>query len=85
KEKGCLGCHGQDMRGKDTTKGWAAAPFPTDWYKAAEKQSEQFLFWIISEGTLKEDGTRSGMPAWRQNGVSDEDRWALVTYIKSLK
>ncbi|HWI53802.1 MAG TPA: cbb3-type cytochrome c oxidase subunit II [Symbiobacteriaceae bacterium] len=85
KEKGCLACHGQDMRGKDTTKGWAAAPFPTDWYKAAEKQSEQFLFWIVSEGTLKEDGTKSGMPAWRQNGVSDEDRWALVTYIKNLK
>lgn len=85
KEKGCLGCHNQDMRGKDPSKGWAAPPFPTDWYKAATAHSEPFLFWIVSEGTLKEDGTKSGMPAWKQNGVSDEDRWALVTFIESLQ
>jgi cytochrome c oxidase cbb3-type subunit II len=85
KDKGCLACHGTDMRGKNSTNGWANPPFPTDWYKAAEKHSEQFIYWIISEGTLKEDGTASGMPAWRQNGVSEEDRWALVTFIKNLK
>ncbi|HYG56918.1 MAG TPA: cbb3-type cytochrome c oxidase subunit II, partial [Symbiobacteriaceae bacterium] len=45
KEKGCLGCHHQDMRGKDQSRGWAAAPYPTDWYGAAEKHSEQFIFW----------------------------------------
>lgn len=84
KDNGCLGCHGQDMRGKDKSKGWANAPFPTDWYQAAEKHSEQFIFWAISEGTLKEDGTGSGMPAWRIQGISEEDRWALTTYIKSL-
>jgi len=83
-EKGCLGCHGQDMRGKDAAAGWANPPYPTNWYKAAETHSDQFIFWVISEGTLKEDGTGSGMPSWRMNGVSDEDRWALVTYIKSL-
>ncbi|MFZ5826006.1 MAG: cbb3-type cytochrome c oxidase subunit II [Bacillota bacterium] len=83
-DKGCLGCHGQDMRGKDPSKGWANAPYPTDWYASAEKHSEQFIYWIISEGTLKEDGTPSGMPAWRTMGLSDEDRWALTTYIKGL-
>lgn len=83
-EKACLSCHGQDMRGKDVAAGWANPPFPTNWYKAAETHSDEFIFWVISEGTLKEDGTGSGMPAWRTLGVSEEDRWALVTYIKSL-
>ncbi len=83
-DKGCLACHGTDMKGKDTSNGWANPPFPTNWYDAGEKHSEQFIYWIISEGTLKEDGTPSGMPAWRTLGVSDEDRWALVTYIKNL-
>lgn len=85
KDKGCLGCHGQDMRGKDQSKGWAAAPYPTDWHKAAEKQSEAFIYWIISEGTLKENGEKSGMPAWKTMGLTDEERWALTTYIKGLK
>jgi cbb3-type cytochrome c oxidase subunit II len=84
KEKGCMGCHGTDLHGKDQSKGWAAPPYPTDWYKASEVSSEQFIFWIVSEGTLKQDGTKSGMPAWKQNGVSEQDRWALVTYIKHL-
>ncbi len=81
---GCLACHGQDMRGKTEADGWAGPPYPTDWYKAGATHSEQFIFWVISEGTLKEDGTGSGMPSWRLNGLSDEDRWALTTYIKWL-
>ena len=85
KEKGCLACHGQDMRGKDQSKGWAAPPYPTDWYKAGQTHSERFLYWIISEGTKKENGEPSGMPAWKSLGLTDEERWALVTYIKDLK
>ncbi|HEY8348003.1 MAG TPA: cbb3-type cytochrome c oxidase subunit II [Symbiobacteriaceae bacterium] len=83
-EKQCLTCHGQDMRGMDASKGWAMKPYPTDWYAAAERHSVQFIYWIISEGTLKEDGTPSGMPAWRTLGLTDEERWALATYIKGL-
>lgn len=85
KEKGCLGCHGQDMKGKDASKGWAAAPYPTNWYEASARQSEQFIHWIISEGTLKENGERSGMPAWKTMGLTEEERWALTTFIKTLK
>ncbi|HEY3363790.1 MAG TPA: cbb3-type cytochrome c oxidase subunit II [Symbiobacteriaceae bacterium] len=85
KEKGCLSCHGQDMHGKDAAKGWAAAPFPADWYQAATSNSDQFLYWVISEGTLKQDGTPSGMPSWKSLGLTDEQRWALTTYIKGLK
>ncbi len=84
KEKGCLGCHGQDMRGKNASDGWANPPYPTNWYAAAERHSEQFIFWIISEGTLTESGERSGMPAWKTLGLTDEERWALATYIKGL-
>lgn len=85
KEKGCMGCHGTDLHGKDASKGWAAAPYPTDWYKVSAKHSEQFIYWIVSEGTLKENGEKSGMPAWKTMGLTDEERWALVTYIKTLK
>jgi len=83
-DKGCLACHGTDMKGKNSSNGWANPPYPTNWYEASVKHSEQFIYWIVSEGTLKEDGTPSGMPAWRTLGISDEDRWALVTYIKNL-
>lgn len=85
KEKGCLGCHGVDMKGKNPSNGWTNAPYPTDWFASAEKHSEAFIYWIISEGSLKEDGTKSGMPAWRTMGLTDEERWALTTYIKGLK
>jgi len=84
KEKACLTCHGQDMRGMDPSKGWATKPYPTDWYKASATHSEQFIYWIISEGTLTEAGTPSGMPSWRTLGLTDEERWALATYIKGL-
>lgn len=84
-KKNCMGCHGQDLRGKDASNGWAAAPFPTDWYKASEKHSEQFIYWIISEGSLKENKEKSGMPAWKTMGLTEEERWSLVTYIKTLK
>ncbi len=81
---GCLQCHGADMRGMTAEDGWGSPPYPTNWYEAGKVHSEQFIFWVISEGTLKEDGSGSGMPAWRVNGLSDEDRWALTTYIKWL-
>lgn len=85
KEKACLSCHGQDMKGKNATNGWPTPPFPTDWYAAAGKHSENFIYWVISEGTLKnEQGERSGMPAWKTMGLTDEQRWALATYIKGL-
>lgn len=84
KEKACTSCHGQDLHGMDPSKGWNMKPYPTDWYKASETHSEQFIYWIISEGTLTEAGTPSGMPAWRTLGLTDEERWALTTYIKGL-
>lgn len=85
KSSNCLNCHAKDMKGMDQSKGWPEAPYPTNWYEVSKRHSDQFIFWIISEGSLKEDGTASGMPAWRTQGLTDEDRWALVTYIKSLK
>lgn len=83
--KGCLACHGQDMKGKDAAKGWPNRPYPPSWYAAADKHSEQFIYWVISEGTLRENGAGSGMPAWKALGLTDEERWAITTYIKSLQ
>jgi len=36
------------------------------------------LFWFLKNGNLKE-----GMPSW--SGLPDQQRWQLVTYLKSLK
>ena len=45
---------------------------------SAEPQSETdgALFWKITSG-------RGAMPAWRH--LAENDRWALVQYIRSLK
>ncbi len=48
-----------------------------DLTQAATTRSEQFLMWAISEGSQR------GMPPW-QAGLSEEERWHLVTFIKSL-
>lgn len=69
----CVACHGQDLRGKPLGPVMSA-----NWYESAQKRSEEFLYWAISVGSKK------GMPSWQTGGLSEEDRWALATYIKRL-
>lgn len=68
-EHRCIACHAADFRGK----GKAA-----DLTRSAATRSDQFLMWAISEGS------RQGMPAWEEP-LSEEERWQLVAFIKSLK
>lgn len=69
----CIVCHGADYKGKLLGNVQSA-----NWLESAGKRSDQFLYWAITEGA------QSGMPPWKQ-ALTDEQRWQLVTFIKSLK
>ena len=73
----CVTCHGQD--GKGTGPAAAALnPKPADWTsKKVQDESDGELFWKISNG-------RGAMPPWKAT-LSENDRWALVHYVRSLK
>lgn len=64
----CSGCHGPNREG---ATGPALIP-------ARLTESDDFYFDIIANGR---PGTV--MPAWRTAGLSDEEIWALVGYIRS--
>jgi mono/diheme cytochrome c family protein len=73
----CVTCHGPD--GKGTGPAAAALnPKPADWTsKKVQDESDGELFWKISNG-------RGAMPAWKAT-LSENDRWTLVHYVRSLK
>jgi mono/diheme cytochrome c family protein len=66
----CAECHGKDGCGD------GHAP---DMHSSAFRNAPPgTLFWAIRNGRLPK-----GMPAWSQ--LPDEQRWQLVTYLKSMK
>jgi mono/diheme cytochrome c family protein len=69
----CIVCHAPEYKGKQL-----GAVRSADLTASAHNRSAQFLMWAISEGG------QGGMPAWK-NGLTEEQRWQLVTFIKSLK
>jgi len=72
----CVSCHGAKGKG-DGLAAAALSPKPADWTsKAVQDESDGELFWKISNG-------RGPMPPWKH--LSENDRWALVRYIRSLK
>jgi mono/diheme cytochrome c family protein len=72
----CVSCHGAKGKG-DGVAASALNPKPADWTsKRVQDESDGELFWKISNG-------RGAMPPWKH--LPDNDRWALVRYIKSLK
>ena len=73
----CVTCHGASGKG-DGAAAVALSPKPADWTsKTVQEESDGTLFWKISNG-------RGAMPGWKAT-LSDNDRWALVHYIRSLK
>ena len=75
-EANCVACHGP----KGLGDGPAAAALqvkPANWTSpAVQGESDGELFWKISNG-------RGPMPPWKH--LSENDRWALVHYIRTLK
>jgi mono/diheme cytochrome c family protein len=71
----CVTCHGAKGKG-DGAAAVALNPKPADWTsKAVQDDTDGELFWKITTG-------RGAMPAWRH--LPENDRWALVRYIRSL-
>lgn len=75
----CAACHGMDGRG-DGPLAAGLNPRPADLTDPhIPYHFDGELFWWISKGI-----PGSAMPAWEQT-LSEEDRWALVHYIRTLR
>jgi len=72
----CVSCHGAKGKG-DGVAAAALTPKPADWTSArVQSETEGELFWKISNG-------RGPMPPWKH--LPENERWAIVQYIRSLK
>jgi mono/diheme cytochrome c family protein len=72
----CVSCHGARGKG-DGAAAAALNPRPADWTsKRVQDESDGELFWKITNG-------RGAMPSWRH--LSDNDRWALIQHIRTLR
>ena len=72
----CVSCHGAKGKG-DGVAAAALTPKPADWTSSrVQGESDGELFWKISTG-------RGPMPPWKH--LPENDRWALVQFIRSLK
>ncbi len=72
----CVACHGVSGRG-DGIAAAGLSPKPANFYdKNFTNQTDGAIFWKLSKGR--------GVMAGYETMLSEEDRWALVTYLKSL-
>jgi mono/diheme cytochrome c family protein len=71
----CVSCHGSKGKG-DGAAAAALNPRPADWTsKRVQDESDGEIFWKITTG-------RGAMPSWRH--LPENDRWAVVRYIRTL-
>ncbi len=66
----CSSCHGTRGQGSGNVPALAKGP--------AQSASDGEVFWFVTTGSPGD-----GMPSWAQ--LSEQKRWQVVTYIKSLK
>ena len=72
----CVFCHGAGAKG-DGAAGARLNPKPADLTSArVQDQKDGEIFWKMSNG-------KGSMPAWG-NILSEEERWNLVSFIRSL-
>ncbi len=72
----CVSCHGAKGKG-DGVAAAALNPKPADWTSGrVQEETDGELFWKISNG-------RGPMPPWKH--LPENDRWALIQFIRSLK
>jgi mono/diheme cytochrome c family protein len=76
---GCVNCHGGPPD-KDWAK-WSEGlkPVPADLKKMATERTPAELFWAVKNGIKF-----TGMPSFGLAGVSDQQIWTLVAFIKNL-
>ncbi len=71
----CVSCHGDKGKGNGPAA-VALNPKPADWTsKRVQDEPDGEIFWKITNG-------RGPMPSWRH--LPENDRWALVRYIRTL-
>ncbi|HEX5170331.1 MAG TPA: cytochrome c [Cyclobacteriaceae bacterium] len=76
--KHCKSCHGKNGEGDGTKAAELKTP-PGDFTtKEFHDQTDGELFYKTTEG-------RDDMPEFKKKIASDEDRWILVHYIRTLK
>lgn len=68
--RNCGSCHGIGGRGSGNVPPLTRGP--------AQKAPDGEVFWFITNGS-----PANGMPSWQQ--LAEEQRWQLVSYVKSLK
>jgi len=74
-QSNCVSCHGARGKG-DGAAAVALNPKPADWTsKKVQGGSDGEIFWKITTG-------HNAMPSWKH--LPEQDRWALVRYIRSL-
>jgi len=66
----CSACHGNRAMGGGNVPALAKGP--------AQSASDGEVFWFITTGAIGD-----GMPSWAR--LPEQNRWQIVTYIKSLK
>jgi len=71
----CVPCHGNQGKG-DGPAAVALNPKPADWTsKKVQDEPDGEIFWKITTG-------RGPMPSWRH--LPENDRWAVVRYLRTL-
>src|SRR5579871_1351977 len=65
----CAECHGDDARGKDKAADLRSA--------GVQNATPGELEWFLRNGNVAD-----GMPSW--SGISEQRRWQIITYLKSL-
>lgn len=69
-EDHCAACHGDDAQGKGKK--------PSLRSQRVKNATDGELHWLLTNGSLKK-----GMPSWSR--LPEEQRWQIVSYLKTLK
>jgi mono/diheme cytochrome c family protein len=79
----CASCHGDEGMG-DGPAAAALDPMPASLADSSmmSELSDAYIFWRITEGGIEEPFS-SAMPPWGET-FTEEQRWQLVSFIRSL-
>src|ERR1700722_11643181 len=76
--RGCLNCHGgPGVKWAKFTEGML--PYPPDLKDIAKDREPPQLFWVVKNGIRM-----TGMPSFGSIGVSEQEIWTIVAFVKKL-
>jgi mono/diheme cytochrome c family protein len=76
---GCVNCHGGPPDANWAKWSEGLKPIPADLKVMAKERTASQLFWAIKNGIKF-----TGMPSFGLAGVSNQDVWSIVAFIKKL-